>query len=119
MKRFLALFALLAAWPGHAAEPTHYSCNLNAMTPPQRTVHAQLAGSLFSAIQEKRELPSGYAFRLPSARWQDAATWAGLERRCCPFFAFELAAAPNDGPLWLRITGGPGAKAFMKEEFGL
>src|SRR5260221_11648208 len=98
MKRFLALFALLAAWPGHAAEPAHYSCNLNAMTPPQRTVHAQLAGNLFAAVQAKRELPSGYAFPLPPSRCQDAPTCARLEPRRCPFFPVQLLATANERP---------------------
>ena|SRR5438067_11543469 len=118
MKRLVALFALLAL-PAHAGGKPPFACNLSAMTSAQRTQHAALAGELFAAVQEKRELPSGYALRLSPERWLDAATWAGLERRCCPFFAFELAGAPNNGPLWLRITGGPGAKAFMKGEFGL
>lgn len=36
-----------------------------------------------------------------------------------PSLAFELRAAADRGPLWLEVTGRPGAKAFMKEEFGL
>jgi len=118
MKRLLPFLALLAM-PAHAASRTHYACNLDAMTPVQRAEHAQLANELFAAALEKRELPAGYALRLPGASWSDAARWAALERRCCPFFAFELSAAANGGPLWLRITGGPGAREFMREEFGL
>ena len=89
MKRLVALFALLAL-PAHAGGKPPFACNLSAMTSAQRTQHAALAGELFAAVQEKRELPSGYALRLSPERWLDAATWAGLERRCCPFFAFSF-----------------------------
>src|SRR6185369_16275999 len=85
----------------------------------ERAQHGALALELFAAIQEKRELADGYAFRLPPERWLDAARWAALEKKCCPFFAFALRAAPDRGPLWLEVTGRPGAKAFMKAELGL
>jgi hypothetical protein len=52
-------------------------------------------------------------------RWLDAAKWAELEAKCCPFFSFELNAVADRGPVWLEVTGRTGAKAFMKEEFGL
>jgi hypothetical protein len=62
---------------------------------------------------------NGYAFRLAPAKLVDAAQWVSFERRCCPFFAFELELAKNDGPLWLRITGTRGVKPFIREEFRL
>jgi len=96
-----------------------FACDMNALTSQERTQHAALAGALFAAIQERKELANGYAFRLPPERWLDAARWAELERKCCPFFAFELDAAADRGPLWLTITGRSGAKAFMNDEFGL
>jgi hypothetical protein len=48
-----------------------------------------------------------------------AARWASYERRCCPFFVFELELGPDEGPLWLRVTGGPGIKEFIWSEFRL
>jgi hypothetical protein len=96
-----------------------FACDMRALTKEQRTQHAALATGLFAAVQEQKELPNGYAFRLPAERWLDAARWAALESKCCPFFSFELAAAADRGPVWLKVTGRTGAKAFMKEEFGL
>ena len=96
-----------------------FACDMRAMTNDERTQHAALARDLFAAVQEQRDLADGYAFKLPPERWLDAARWASLERKCCPFFAFELHAGADGGPLWLEITGRPGAKAFMKQEFGL
>lgn len=102
-----------------AGTGSSFACDMRALTTEQRTVHARLARELFAAVKTQRELPNGYAFRLASDRWLDAARWVDLERRCCPFFAFELTAAPDGGDSWLRVTGKPGAKAFMKAEFGL
>ena len=107
------------AFAGGAGAGQGFACDLRAMTKDERAQHAVLAAELFAAIEERRELADGYAFKLPAARWLDAARWAALEKKCCPFFAFELRAAADGGPLWLEITGRPGAKAFMKEEFGL
>lgn len=104
--------------PGSGPGPA-LACDMRAMTKDQRAEHARLARELFAAVQERRELPNGYAFRLAAERWLDTARWADLERRCCPFFAFELSAAADGGALWLRVTGAPGVKAFMKEELGL
>ena len=48
-----------------------------------------------------------------------AAEWVSFERKCCPFFAFTLEQPKDLGPLWLRITGSEGVKAFIEEEFQL
>ena len=37
----------------------------------------------------------------------------------CPFFDIDLRFDREDGPLWLRLTGRPGTKEFIKEEFDL
>jgi hypothetical protein len=113
---WLTLFPGLAIAAGSGGG---FACDLRAMTKDERTQHAALARELFASVQEQKELKDGYAFRLTAERWRDAARWAELEQKCCPFFAFTLDAAPDRGPVWLRITGRPGAKAFMKEEFGL
>lgn len=123
MRRSLIAF-LLSMFPALAlasapVSGAGFACDMRALTNDERTQHAALAHELFAAVQEQIELANGYAFRLPAGRWLDVARWAELERKCCPFFAFKLSAAADRGPLWLEITGRTGAKAFMKEEFGL
>jgi hypothetical protein len=39
-----------------------------------------------------------------------------LERLCCPFLGFALEVEPESGPVWLRLTGREGVKAFVREE---
>jgi len=105
-----------ASAPGASAG---FTCDLRALTTDERTQHDTLARELFAAVEQRKEFASGYAFRLPAERWADAARWAELERKCCPFLAFELNAAADKGPVWLTVSGRAGAKAFMKEELGL
>ena len=118
----IALWMSLVPAAGFAAGPgpgSALACDMRALTQEQRTEHARLARQMFAAVQERKDLANGYAFRFPAERWLEIARWADLERRCCPFFAFELSAAADGGALWLRVTGKPGVKAFMKEELGL
>lgn len=65
------------------------------------------------------ELPDGYAFIFND----DAAAAALLqvvlaERRCCPFFTFELILAADLGPVTLRVHGPAGAKDFIRDLLG-
>ena len=114
------LVTLLSFTPVLAlAAGDEFACNVLAMSKAERAQHRVLSRQLFTSVREKQELADGYALRLPPGQWLPAAKWAALEGKCCPFFAFELASSTNGGPLWLRITGPPGAKVFMKDELGL
>jgi hypothetical protein len=35
------------------------------------------------------------------------------ERQCCRFLRFEVTVEPDGGPIWLSISGPPGAKEFL------
>jgi hypothetical protein len=96
------------------------ACNLNALDREQRRRYQSLTAQLRAAVQETRELPDGYSFRLPSdeAMIQRTAEWITLERRCCPFLAFGLEAGRENGPLWLSLTGREGVNPFLKDELG-
>lgn len=100
---------------------TPFSCNVSGIDAAQRQRWEALIGQLITTKQEVRELKDGYAFRFQadSATLRDLAEFIGYERLCCPFFDFELAVEREGGPLWLRLKGRPGVKAFIKSEFGL
>jgi len=40
-----------------------------------------------------------------------------LERKCCPFFDFELDLHGEDGGLWLILKGREGVKQFIQTDF--
>ena len=93
------------------------ACTLTEREQAQRG--RDLAETLFSGAEEIRELDDGYAFRFPSAGgWiPKLAAFADAERRCCAFFAFEIAVEPHHGPIWLRLRGGEGVKEFVAAAF--
>jgi hypothetical protein len=47
---------------------------------------------------------------------QTIAAFISYERLCCPFFHFNLDVEPNQGPLWLSITGAIDIKEFLQGE---
>lgn len=76
----------------------------------------ELAPKLYGAVQEIKELPNGWAWRLPSTSeiLLLVAQDLNIERLCCPFVNYTLEIEPNKGPFWLRMTGGEGVKEFLR-----
>jgi hypothetical protein len=74
-----------------------------------------LLGGLVRRADERLDLPDGYRVRFTAA--EDAlATIAQVievERRCCRFLTFHVTVEPEDGPIWLEVTGPPGTREFL------
>lgn len=94
-------------------------CNPNALSAEQMERWMVVGKQMYQAIQEVRELPNGYAFRLPndSAVLMIIAEDLSLERLCCPFLRFTLEIEPAGGSFWLSFTGGEGSKEFLRFSF--
>jgi hypothetical protein len=73
--------------------------------------------TIFYGYSETRELPDGYALRFPGdGHWaQILLDFIVHERGCCLFFAFRLDFEPNNGAIWLHLSGSADAKAFATE----
>ena len=99
---------------------TGFFCNAKALSKTERQTHSELTARLAHARAEVKELADGYSFRLKgdSVSLFDLATWIAYERRCCPFFDFEVQIQRDDGPLWLSLKGRDGVKVFIRAEFG-
>jgi hypothetical protein len=94
------------------------ACDMSAIEPDRREHHIATAGQLFRAVTDIRELPDGYAFCLPGDPniLLKAAEFISVEKLCCPFLVFVLEVEAEGGPVWLRLTGREGVKAFIREE---
>jgi hypothetical protein len=81
----------------------------------------EIGPALLKLKKRTRELPDGYEFefRADNKTYQLLMEWTFQERLCCPFFDIDLRFDRENGPLWLRLTGRPGTKAFIKMEFGI
>ncbi|HEX8137180.1 MAG TPA: hypothetical protein VF544_06280 [Pyrinomonadaceae bacterium] len=97
------------------------ACDMTALDGAQRERQKLLMKRLRASVEETLPLPEGYAFRLPveAETILFAAEFITIERLCCPFLTFELEVGPAESPLWLRLTGGAGAKEFIEAEFGV
>jgi hypothetical protein len=99
-----------------------FACNAFALSPEIRKRHfEELGPALLKLKKSTRELPDGYEFEFPADNktYQLLTEWAFQERLCCPFLDIALRFDRESGPLWLRLTGRPGTKEFIREEFGL
>lgn len=94
------------------------ACNVHAIPKALRPVHQANTEHIMASTLEVRELATGYAFRLPNETelLQTIATFLSYERLCCPFFHFNLEIQPEQGPIWLTITGPVDVKAFLQAE---
>lgn len=102
-----------------AANDLPIVCDPNALTADQTERWMIVGKQMYQAIQEVRELPNGYAFRLPSDAdmLMIVAEDLSMERLCCPFLLFTLEITPAGGPLWLSFTGSEGVKEFLRFSF--
>lgn len=63
------------------------ACNFGVVPAAQRPSYRHLLQRLRGAVEERRELPEGYAFRLSSTAItaRKVSEWMRMEHRCCPF----------------------------------
>ena len=94
------------------------ACDMTAIPPEQRAAHLATSCDLFSQIKELRELSNGYEFRFASESTLlvKLAEFVSLEKLCCPFLSFMIEVDAEGGPVWLRMIGRDGVKAFIREE---
>lgn len=94
-------------------------CKLGALTKSDRNEQEAATRRIAPLIKETKELPSGYAFRLPSnpPSLNDVTQWIARERKCCPFVAFALRFDHGNDDVWLELTGEGEAKVLIKSRF--
>jgi hypothetical protein len=100
-----------------ASDAPPLACNRSALTESERKRHFDELGPALRKLKKShRELSDGYEFEFPSdpATVRLVADWAAGEAACCPFFEIAMRLERKGGPLWLRLTGGPGVKHFIE-----
>ena len=72
-----------------------------------------------SSVIVARELSNGYALQIDTSRASmvTVAQWIDLERKCCPFFDFDVNMHGENGAVWLSLTGREGVKQFIAMDF--
>jgi hypothetical protein len=112
--------ARTAAADGVIRTESPFYCNIDALTPAERSDYTTLIARIGPAVAQTTEIKNGYIITLDRTRvaLPDMARWIEFERRCCPFFDFVLSLTRNDGPMRLTLTGPRGVKTFIRAEFG-
>ena len=112
----------ISATPEPSSQTEHasvFACNALALSPEARKRHFEEVGpALLKLKKSTRELPDGYEFEFPAdmATYHLLTEWVIEERVCCPFLNIDLRFSIEGGPLWLRLTGRPGTKEFIKAD---
>jgi len=111
----LVLSALMSEPSGGAEARAH--CNIAALSAADRARDRELIPILASALQERKDLADGYAYRFDRRVLKLLAEWVEIEAKCCQPLTYEVALEPQPGgALWVRITGHE-AKEFIGLEF--
>jgi DNA-binding transcriptional MerR regulator len=82
---------------------------------PSDRVRSRFDAKLGQIEQRMRQLASIRDELRALAAFHQAAEWATLERRCCPFIHFTLEWKRDDS-IWITFTGGPGVKEALVAE---
>ena len=91
---------------------TPIACDLTVFSIRERMEHLALAKSLLQRARQIIEHDDGFTFvfeKSPSLELQ-VENWISKEKRCCPFFSFELSSTSTPPSLNLKISGPNGAK---------
>ena len=86
------------------------------LTPAELAARREgLLPSLLALAQERVRLSNGFRWRFaPSTEFLDAAIrMIDAERRCCRFLKFALTVEPDEGDMWLEVTGPQGTVEFL------
>jgi hypothetical protein len=76
-----------------------------------------LLPGILARAEAHEPLADGFRFRFKSEAGLIPALAAMIEaeRRCCRFLHFQVAAEPDEGPVWLEVTGPDGTAEFLAE----
>jgi len=104
---------------GCCSSESPMACDLTAISASDRPRYNELRRMLAASVIGKRDLPDGLAIQVDVERiaLPQLAEWISFERKCCPFFKFEIDLAPESGPVWVSMTGRAGVKEFIREAF--
>lgn len=93
------------------------ACVPGAIPAEERPAHAARVRRLFeeAALETQRSV-DGYAFRFAREEIEELGRFVARERKCCPFLAFAIEVAADDGPVWLRLAGPPGSHEVVEAE---
>lgn len=94
------------------------ACDLTVFDSGERSEHIALAKELLAQARRIIEHTNGFTFVFDKSPVIDEqiANWVSKEKKCCPFFSFEVTTVTTPPSLNLRIDGPEGTKNILKAE---
>ena len=88
-------------------------CTLSPATIATRKMG--LLPALVKRAEGREDMPSGFRLRFSASGelLQAISKVIDAERQCCRFLRFELTVEPDNGPVWLSVSGPPGTRDFL------
>jgi hypothetical protein len=86
------------------------------LTPAEfQSMREGLLPGLLAKASEKEAIRSGFRWKFDFEQnlVKEAASVMETEHRCCKFLRFVLTVEPDDGPVWLEVTGPQGTEEFL------
>ena len=117
MRTFLLALTAISAL---GAQASPFACDRAALNEAQRKRHFdELGPKLRALVMQAREVSNGYEFEFPGDRatFGLIAEWSAGEHLCCPFLDIDLRLRREGGTTWIRLTGRPGTKEFIRADF--
>ena len=95
------------------------ACTPAAIPTGERDHWLEIGKKVYAAVQEVQELADGYACRLPGdiQTLRDVVEHISRDRLCCGFLRWTLRVEPEQGDVWLSMTGTAAAKQLLFESF--
>jgi len=90
------------------------ACDLTVFTPAARAEHLARSQGVLGSVDRLTEEADGFVLAFaasPSSR-VEVEHWIEAERRCCPFFQFEVWELHGD--LFVRVSGPGAAKEILR-----
>ncbi|MGH8609479.1 MAG: hypothetical protein ACREX9_19340 [Gammaproteobacteria bacterium] len=94
------------------------ACDLTVFTTSERAEHRTLGDALFANVKRIVDHSDGFTFLFERDAKLDEQikSWLAKEKRCCPFFSFEITREHAPASLMLHISGPQGAKEILQSE---
>ena len=73
----------------------------------------ELLPALMRRVEHREVTSDGVRLRFAADALREIVDVIEAERRCCRFLRFEILVEPDEGPIWLSLSGPPGTREFL------
>jgi hypothetical protein len=98
---------------------SRFYCNTRVFSVEEGAHHKEMTRKLAASWKSFVETKDGYKFFFRSCKvtLTELNNWASNERRCCPFFDFQVTSEGDGRVICLQLAGDDGTKPFIRSQF--